>query len=103
MASIKEVDLFIFKFNQLWKNGFAADLNFKCYARQAYVQLQVGLGFIENDFSCGSQDSKPQQKHVTPSQQRRRVRRENARKSNDFNSAEKADNLLLQKSVIKTV
>ena len=82
---MKEVNSFIFKFNQLWNSGFAADLNFKCYAGQAFATLQVGLGCAENVFtpSSGPRDFKTS-KHVSPSQLRRRVRRENAR------SAEKA-------------
>ena len=75
MASAKEIDSFIFKFNQLWKDGYAADLNFKCYAGQAYATLQVGLGYCDKVLPNGLQDIKPQ-KHVTPSQLRRRVRRE---------------------------
>ena len=85
MATAKGIDSFIFKLNQLWRIGFAADLNFKCYAGQAFATLQVGLGYAENVVtpSAGPHEFKPS-KHVSPSQLRRRVRRENAR------SAEKA-------------
>ena len=95
MASVKEVNSFIFKFNQLWKSGFSADLNFKCYAGQAFATLQVGLGYADNlatPNGYGSHDVKPS-KHVSPSQLRRRVRRENLRKVDDSNLAEKADDL----------
>ena len=70
MASDKEVESFVFKFRQLWKSGFQADLQFKCNAGQAYVYLQVGLGGY---VTVPSQviDSKPPKKHVSPSQVRR--------------------------------
>ena len=88
----KKSTIFIFKFNQLWKDGFAADMNFKCYAGQEYATLHVGLGCHPKNVTAhsGSHDSK-HSKHVTPSQQRRRVRCENARKFNECNSAGKAD------------
>ena len=89
MASVKEVNSFVFKFNQLWNSGFAADLNFKCYAGQAFATLHVGLGYSENvvTASSGTHNLKSP-KHVSPSQLRRRVRRENARKCNGNLSAE---------------
>ena len=70
-----EIQSFIFKFNQLWKNGFEAELNFKCNAGQAFVSLQVGLGY-----GAESDSVNLLKKHVAPSQHRRRIRRENARK-----------------------
>ena len=60
-----------FKFNQLWKNGFEAELNFKCNAGQAFVSLQVGLGY-----GAESDSVNLLKKHVAPSQHRRRIRRD---------------------------
>ena len=79
MATEKEVESFIYKFNQLWRGGFAADLQFKCIAGQAHINLQVGLGYAPTQ----TNDSKPARKHVTPSRIRRRIRRENIRNNDN--------------------
>ena len=40
----KEIDYFILKFRNLWKNGLDAHLDFDTHAGQAWVGLRVRLG-----------------------------------------------------------
>ena len=62
MATEKEVESFIYKVNQLWRGGFAADLQFKCNAGQVYINLKVGLGYAPRE----TNDSKSARKHIYP-------------------------------------
>ena len=39
-----ELDSFVFKLKNLWRNGQEATLNVKTKAGEAWVELQVGLG-----------------------------------------------------------
>ena len=61
---------FMQKFKDLWNSGHQATLHFETQAGQAWATLRVALG---------SHPHVSAKKHVSPSQQRRRERREAAR------------------------
>ena len=48
MAGLQELNSFISKFYQLWSGGFEADLHFRCFNGQSYVNLQTALGTVVN-------------------------------------------------------
>ena len=72
MAGHHEVFNFVNKFINLWKTGFEAKLHVESQAGQAWVQLQVGLGALQQPHY----HRKP-----GPAQLRRRARRAEARAS----------------------
>ena len=75
-----EFDSFVRKFHQLWNHGITAHLDLDTHAGSAWVGLRVHLGHVPGP-PCHSVT--PGQvypkKHVSPSRQRRRARREAAR------------------------
>ena len=72
MAGLQELNSFISKFDQLWSRGFEANLHFWCFNGQSYVYLQTALGTVVNFQYSGRN---------TPSRQRRRAKRAEARKA----------------------
>ena len=74
MAGAQELQSFLGKFNHLWYSGFEADLHVRCFAGQAFINLQAGLGHVQPP-----PPDHAQQKEVSPSRHRRRHRREQER------------------------
>ena len=102
MACSKEVEYLILKFNQLWRDGFEAELQFKCNAGKAFANLQLGLGFADGIEPTMFSNVTPLKKQVSPSRQRRRIRRENERKlliPSPGNDATCEDNVSAEKDV----
>ena len=82
MASKVEVLSFISKLNLLWRCCFEAELQLKCNAGEAFVNLNVGLGHLDVPTqNCYAADNEPLKKHASaqPSRLRHRIRRENIR------------------------
>lgn len=74
-----EVDSFVRKFHQLWSQGITAHLDLDTHAGEAWVGLRVHLGHVPGP-PHGPVFPSPY-KHVPPSRQRRRARREAERKN----------------------
>ena len=73
---------FLSNFNNLWKCGYTAELTIKCNAGQAFLHLDVGLGYAAVDARAQHFEHVNQQKkNLSPSRLRRRIRRENLRKN----------------------
>ena len=83
---VNEIDSLIQKFHQLWSAGVSAHLDLDTHAGEAWVGLRVRLGpspapgHLHHHF-------KPFQKHESPSRQRRRARRDAARRAKAEESA----------------
>ena len=98
MTTDIEVQSFVTKFNQFWKCGYQAELQFKCNAGQAFINLQVGLVYA-NSLQAAAE---PPKKHVSPSRFRRRIIREDMRKNivpseNDVDEVESNVQILIDK------
>ena len=76
--SISELDSFILKFKSLWYSGIDAHLDVETHAGQAWVGLRVGLGHQPGPLHHKVQ---PHKKQASPSRQRRRARRVEARQA----------------------
>ena len=77
---VKEIDSFIQKFHQLWSAGVSAHLDLDTHAGEAWVGLRVQLGPAPGHLHHNVRPQ-PFQKHASPSRQRRRARREAARRA----------------------
>ena len=84
--SITELDTFVRKFQQLWKDGFTAHLDMDTEAGNAWVSLRLNLGQVPGPIHGNAHH--PTRQHVPPSRLHRRARREAARSS----KAEKPEN-----------
>ena len=84
-----EFDSFVTKFRQLWHAGFDATLKFDTNAGQAWVSLQAGLGH----HPPLPHPSRPHPFHRRrgPAQQRRRERRDAARRTAEAEAARAAE------------
>ena len=71
MEDTSEIQSFLLKFNQLWKSGHEAELSLNCNAGKAFLNLKVELGNY----------NEVKKKSISPSQLRRKIRRENNRKN----------------------
>ena len=76
---ITELDTFVRKFHQLWKDGFTAHLDLDTQAGNAWVGLRLNLGQVPGPVHGHAPPFPHPCKHVSPSKQRRRARREAAR------------------------
>jgi hypothetical protein len=83
-----ELDFFVKKFNQLWKDGLGAHLDIDTHAGQAWVGVRVRLGHVDSPHQVHAQVHK-QKSRNSPSRQRRRARREAAKRQKE---AEEANN-----------
>ena len=81
MDNEKEMQSFLSKFNNLWKCGYTAELSIKCNAGQAFLHLDVGLGYAVDARAQQFDHVNQLKKNVSPSRLRRRIRRENLRKN----------------------
>ena len=80
---ITELDSFVGKFQQLWKDGVTAHLDLDTHAGSAWVGLRVHLGHVPPGpphHTAPQGSVYPPPRHVSPSRQRRRARREAERK-----------------------
>ena len=78
MATISELDSFVLKFKQLWKSGHDAHLDVESKAGKAWVSIRLCLadepGPLHQPFNLA--------KTISSSRERRRIRRQVARKEN---------------------
>ena len=75
--ALKELNSFIFKFNQLWHSGMSAHLDLDTHAGEAWVGLRVRLG--QAPFPPQEAFSNLPRTRDSPARQRRRARRATAR------------------------
>ena len=95
MNRANEVESFIFKFKQLWRCGYAADLQLNCNAGEAFLNLRVGLGCAISEVK----DIKLPKENVTPTQHRRRIRRQIARSKENVDILPTENSVSLEESV----
>ena len=72
---VNEIDSFIWKFSNLWRNGSNANLTFDTHAGQASVTLRLGLGEFVGFNQQQHQYFEQKKKRLSPSKLRRRERR----------------------------
>ena len=75
MSSSTELETFVRKFQQLWNNGYSAHLDLDCHDGVACVGLRLQLGHPPGPMHHGAYPSPPNRKYFSPSQKRRRERR----------------------------
>ena len=88
--SAYEAIIVIFKFKDLWHSGHKANLYLETEAGQAWVTIKVCLGSYPSHH----------QKHVKPSQERHRERRETARAAEGAANAEDISSCTLSAEAI---
>ena len=95
-----ELDSFLSKFKQLCSSGLDAHLEAGSHAGQAWVSLRVGLGQLPKSHECH------RQRKNGPARQKRRERREAARKvSNDIgheNDQPVIDEVVAEEATLET-
>ena len=72
---MNEIDSFLWKFSNLWRNGSNANLTFDTHAGQASVTLRLGLGEFVGFNQQQHQYFEQKKKRLSPSKLRRRERR----------------------------
>ena len=75
--SITELNTFVRKFQQLWKDGFTAHLDMDTQVGNVWVCLRLNLARVPGPIHGNT----PPRQHVPPSRLRRGARREAARSS----------------------
>ena len=93
---VTELDSFVQKFHQLWKDGVTAHLDLNAHAGTAWVGLRVQLGQVPGPVH--PQGQRHQQQRRGPAYQRRQERRQAARAAAEVSASDdlpaaKASNL----------
>ena len=84
-----ELDTFVKKFHQLWKDGVTAHLDLDTHAGDAWVGLRVHLGQVPGPLHRqGPPFQQEVPKKESPSRQRRQARRAAARRTNETEAVE---------------
>ena len=82
-----ELEFFVNKFKQLWKDGLGAHLDVDTYDGQAWVGLRVRLGHAADSPLQVHPPVKDQRPRNSPSRQRRSARRAAAKKHKEAETA----------------
>ena len=98
MATMKEIDSFVYKFKQLLSNGFKASLSLEADRCDAILTLKAGIGLLSGyDHGCGSRTPRKRNGSYLRRQERRKHARQNnnvrAEKAQSFSSTSEVDGL----------